>query len=55
MNISDEVFYAGLEGKVDLKKQNPGLIRQHISFIPFEDEKKGDSSLGFSKDMGFMC
>ena len=54
MNISDEVFYAGLEGKVDLKKQNPGLIRQHISFIPFEDEKKGDSSLGFSKDMGFM-
>ena len=54
MNISDEVFYAGLEGKVDLKKQNPGLVRQHISFIPFEDEKKGDSSLGFSKDMGFM-
>ena len=54
MNISDEVFYAGLEGKVELKKQNPGLVRQHISFIPFEDEKKGGSSLGFSKDMGFM-
>lgn len=54
MNISDEVFYAGLEGRVTLKKQDPGLIRRHISFIPFEDEKKGGSSLGFSKDMGFM-
>lgn len=43
MNISDEVFYAGLEGKVELKKQNPGLVRQHISFIPFEDGKKSSS------------
>ncbi len=43
MNISDEVFYAGLEGKVTLKKQDPGLIRQHISFTPFEDEKKSSS------------
>ncbi len=54
MNISDEVFYAGLEGKVALKKQDPGLVRQHISFTPFEETKKEDSSLGFSKDMGFM-
>ena len=43
MNISDEVFYAGLEGKVTLKKQDPGLIRRHISFTPFEDEKKSSS------------
>lgn len=52
--MSDEVFYAGLEGKVTLKKQDPGLIRQHISFIPFEETKKEDSSLGFSKDMSPM-
>lgn len=54
MNISDEVFYAGLEGKVTLKKQDPGLIRRHISFTPFEETKKEDSSLGFSKDMSPM-
>ena len=41
--MSDEEFYAYLEGKVTFKKQDPGLIRQHISFTPFEDEKKSSS------------
>lgn len=39
LNMSDEEFYAGLEGKElpPKKKQDPGLIRRHISFTPFEE------------------
>ena len=51
--ISDEDFFKVIRGEAVVSKEKP-VVMPHISFIPFEDEKKGDSSLGFSKDMGFM-
>ena len=51
--ISDEDFFKVIRGEAVVSKEKP-IVMTHISFTPFEDEKKGDSSLGFSKDMGFM-
>lgn len=51
--ISDEDFFKVIRGEAVVSKEKP-VVMPHISFTPFEDEKKGGSSLGFSKDMGFM-
>lgn len=51
--ISDEDFFKVIRGEAVVSKEKP-VVMPHISFTPFEETKKEDSSLGFSKDMGFM-
>ena len=51
--ISDEDFLKVIRGEAVVSKEKP-VVMPHISFTPFEETKKEDSSLGFSKDMGFM-
>lgn len=51
--ISDEDFLKVIRGEAVVSKEKP-VVMPHISFTPFEETKKEDSSLGFSKDMEFM-